>query len=143
MKNSKVANIQKTNRHWFLYVLKLQQDKWYVGITSQTPEKRLQEHLNGRKSYWTEQYTPIKIVQTVDLGDLDKEAAELYEKKVTREYMKAKGINNVRGGDLTQKNDYVVRFGYVFDKLGWEVITVIILELLVILGLLLDKYQLI
>ena len=28
------------SRRWYLYVLKLEGNKWYVGITSQTPEKR-------------------------------------------------------------------------------------------------------
>lgn len=102
---------QETTKHWWLYVLKLEEGKWYVGITSQTPEKRLQEHLYGRKTYWTAKYPPIKIVQTVDLGGLDREAAEEYEKLVTRRYMKEKGVNKVRGGDLTQTDDYIVRFG--------------------------------
>lgn len=132
-----------SERHWHLYVLKLEQGKYYVGITSQTPEKRFQEHLHGRKTYWTEKYSPIKIMQTVDLGELDEDSAKAYENKVTRKYMKAKGINNVRGGNLTQKEDYVVRFGYIWDDLGWHATTVIVFELLVILWLLLNKYGLI
>lgn len=130
-------------KNWWLYVLALQQGKYYVGITSQTPEIRFQEHLHGRKSYWTEQYPPIKIIQTVNLGDLDEESAKTYENKVTRKYMKAKGINNVRGGDLLQNSDYIVRFGYIWDKLGWQSVTVVVLELLTILWLLLDKANLI
>ncbi len=38
------------NKHWWLYVLKLEQGKWYIGITSQTPEKRFYEHKIGRRS---------------------------------------------------------------------------------------------
>ncbi len=125
---------------WWLYVLKLEQGKWYVGITSQIPEKRFQEHLHGRKSYWTEKYPPIEIADKKFLGDLNKQEAELYEKRVTRAYMQEKGVNNVRGGDLTDKSDYVMRFGYIWDKYGWETLTIVILEFFLIVYLLIDKF---
>lgn len=129
------------SKNWHLYVLKLEQGKYYVGITSQSPEKRFNEHLHGRKSYWTEKYPPLEIIQTVDLGGLDLEAAKEYENKVTRKYMKAKGINNVRGGDLRAESDYVVRFGYIWNKFGWEATTVIVLLALADAILLFDRYN--
>lgn len=137
MTHLKQENVQK---HWWLYVLRLEESKWYIGITSQSPERRFQEHLGGRKTYWTEKYKPLEIYDQKYLGDLNLEEAEAYENKVTREYMKAKGINNVRGGDLVQKDDYIVRFGYIFDKYGWEAAVVVIFLLLSEIVLLLDKY---
>ena len=128
------------NKHWWLYVLRLQQGKWYIGITSQTPEKRFKEHLGGRKSYWTEKYLPIEIADQKFLGDLNEEEVKTYENKVTRAYMRAKGINNVRGGDLTDKSNYVVRFGYIYDKFSWEALTLLILGMLIIVYLLIDKF---
>ncbi len=127
------------SKRWTLYILLLQEGKYYVGITSQTPERRFQEHLHGRKSYWTEEYVPIKILQTVDLGGLDLEAAKDYENRVTRRLMREKGVNNVRGGDLTDRSDYIVRFGYVWDRFGWEAITVVTFQAFVILYLIIDK----
>ncbi|MFZ1249021.1 MAG: GIY-YIG nuclease family protein [Candidatus Saccharimonadales bacterium] len=59
---------QQPIKHWTLYVLLLEQGKYYVGITSQTPEKRLQQHKYGRKSHWTATYPPVRLIQTVDLG---------------------------------------------------------------------------
>lgn len=127
-------------KHWTLYVLKLEQGKWYVGITSQPPEVRFQEHLHGRKAYWTEKYPPQEIADSKYLGDLDYEAAKAYENKVTRRLMREKGVNNVRGGDLTQTSDYAVRFGYIWDKFSLEALVVVSIQLLIIAMLLLDRF---
>lgn len=127
-------------RQWTLYILKLQQGKYYVGITSQTPEERFQEHLHGRKSYWTEAYPPLEILQTVSLGELDFESAKQYENRVVRKVIKEKGINNVRGGDILYKDPLVIRLGYIWDKLGWESALFIIAQALFIAYLLIDKY---
>lgn len=132
--------MHKNTKTWTLYVLRLQQNKWYIGITSQTVEARFHEHKYGRKSYWTEKYPPIEIADSKSLGDLSLEDAKVYEDKVTMRYMKEKGVNNVRGGSLTDKSDYVIRFGYIWDKFGWEAITVVVFELLVIAYLMLDRF---
>lgn len=66
--------------------------------------------------------------------------AEALEVKVVREYIKKYGLNNVRGGDLTDPEDYIKRFGYVFTKPDWEIIATIILLLLIIAGLALKIY---
>lgn len=88
--------------HWTLYILKLQDNKYYVGITTKTPQIRMQEHVNGvRVAYWTAKHKPVEIILEEDLGRVSKAHAEKYENKVTRDLMKQHGINNVRGGDLT------------------------------------------
>jgi predicted GIY-YIG superfamily endonuclease len=133
--------MHQENRRWWLYVLKLEQEKWYVGITTKDPQERFFEHVHHKRAaYWTMKYKPIAIEMTEDLGIVSKEHAEKYENKVARGLMKERGINNVRGGDLTQVDDYVGRFGYIWDKFGWEAITVIVLEMLVIIYLCIDKY---
>ncbi len=112
--------MNEKRKHFWLYILQLEQGKWYIGVTSQTPKKRFQEHIHGRKSYWTEKYPPIKIADTKYLGDLNEDEAKAFESKVARAYIKAKGVNNVRGGDLKDVSDYVIRFGYIWDKFGWK-----------------------
>ena len=108
------------SRHWQLYVLKLEQDKWYVGITTQPVEKRFAQHRKGfAGARWTKKYRPIRIHDIHDLGYCDTERAQKFEGKVTREYMKQYGDNNVRGGDLTDVDEYVRRFGYFFTKNDW------------------------
>ena len=63
-----------------IYVLRLEQDKYYVGKTINVC-KRYQLHKNGLGSEWTKLYKPIKIVKVYhDLSPFD-------EDKITKEYM--------------------------------------------------------
>lgn len=127
--------------HWWLYVLRLQDGKFYVGITSKTPEIRMQEHLNGvRAAYWTAKHKPLEIIHSEDLGVVEKSKAEKRENKMVRALMKQRGLNNVRGGDLTSVEEYIKRFGYIWDRDGWAAITIVTFLMLVIIYLMFDKY---
>ena len=135
------SNTQNQHKRWHLYILKLEKEKWYVGITSKTPEARFNEHkLGKRAAYWTMKYKPVSIELIEDLGVVSKKHAETYENKTTRLLMKERGLNNVRGGDLSSDEDYVRRFGYLWDKYDWQVLTFVILSLIVNIYLLVDKY---
>lgn len=126
--------------HRWLYVLRLEEDKYYVGITTKTPEIRMQEHIDHvRAANWTMKYKPVEILDRKDLGVISKSAAEAYEDKVTREYMRKHGVNNVRGAELTTLDRYIVRFGYIFDELSWETLIVIGFLLFVIVYLFLTR----
>ena len=127
--------------HWHLYILKLQDGKYYVGITSKTPEIRMREHLNGvRTAYWTAKHKPLKIIYTEDLGNITRRQAEKRENKMVRACMKERGINDVRGGDLTSTEEYVVRFGYIFDKEGWTELMMVTCLFLLLIYFMIDKY---
>jgi hypothetical protein len=79
----------------YIYVLKLQQNKYYVGKTN-NPLLRLENHFNTQGSEWTKLYKPISIEALIpDCDDYD-------EDKYTRMYMDKYGIDNVRGGSYTQ-----------------------------------------
>eukprot|EP01135_Chromosphaera_perkinsii_P000210 Nk52_evm14s48 gene=Nk52_evmTU14s48 len=78
-----------------VYVLKLQQNKFYVGKTK-SPVDRLSAHFLGQGSAWTRQYQPVDIVE------IKKDCPEEEEQLVTQKYMKQYGINNVRGGPWCQ-----------------------------------------
>lgn len=126
---------------WWLYILKLEGEKWYVGITSKPPEERFREHkLHIRGAYWTMEHKPISIELTEDLGVVSKAHAEKYENKVTRSLMKERGINNVRGGDLRDTAEYVIRFGYVIDKESWNNLLYGLTALALFFVFWLDKY---
>lgn len=128
-------------KHWQLYVLRLQDGKFYVGITSKNPELRMQEHLNGvRVAYWTAKHKPIEIIHIEDLGIIEKSKAEKRENKMVRALMKQRGLNNVRGGDLTSVDEYIKRFGYIWDKDGWQLIAYIVFLLLLLSYFVIDKY---
>lgn len=131
-----MSRLKDTRKHHFhLYVLSLEEGKYYVGITSQTPEKRFEEHKRGiRPANWTRKYKPLKILDTKDLGQMTWDEAEAYENKVIRKYLKEKGINSARGGDLTEEESYVRRFGYFFTEWDWETLTTVVLLLVIIVA---------
>lgn len=81
----------------FIYVLKLEQGKYYVGKTN-NPHFRLENHCNGNGSAWTQKYKPLKVIKLMgDCTDYD-------EDKFTRQYMDKYGIANVRGGAFVKVN---------------------------------------
>ena len=75
----------------YIYVLVLQNDKYYVGKTN-NPDFRFQKHFNFNGSEWTKKYNPINLFELIpDQDDFD-------EDKITLKYMNTYGIDNVRGG---------------------------------------------
>lgn len=114
-------------KHFWLYILLLEEHKYYIGITTKTPEERFKEHQNGfMAARWTKKYKPIKIIDRKDLGLKTLEEAELFESRAVRKYMQEKGYNNARGGDLTDEKNYTKRFGRFFIVDDWETITVVV-----------------
>ena len=74
----------------YIYILKLQENKYYVGKTN-NPSFRIENHLNGDGSSWTTIYKPLKLVEMIpNCDDYD-------EDKYTQKYMDKYGIDNVRG----------------------------------------------
>ncbi len=65
------------------YVLLLENDKYYVGITSNY-KQRMENHFNGRGSEWTKLHKPIRVIETF-------EGSSENEKLKTLFYMKKFG----------------------------------------------------
>jgi hypothetical protein len=81
----------------YIYVLELENDKYYIGKTNY-PNIRINKHFNNNGSQWTSKYKPIKVIEILaNLDDFD-------EDKITLQYMKSKGIDNVRGGSFVTLN---------------------------------------
>jgi len=76
----------------FIYVLRLEKGKYYIGKTKNV-ERRFKEHCKGYKkgSEWTTLYKPLKIEKEVRENNRFHELTETYE------WMEKKGILNVRG----------------------------------------------
>ena len=74
--------------HILTYVLELENNKWYVGI-SMCMNVRMSDHFAGNGSRWTKKHKPVRIERVV-LGDRERE--------LTLQYMLLKGWKNVRGG---------------------------------------------
>lgn len=118
-------------RHYYLYVLKLEGKKFYIGVTSKQPQERFLEHKNGfYGAEWTKLYKPIAIEQTVDLGITTYSKAETYENKITHVYIRKYGLNNVRGGNITFRGDMVKRFGYIWRVEDWKDIVYLFLMMI-------------
>lgn len=78
-----------------IYVLKCDRDKYYIGKTSNL-NLRIQEHFSDKGgSAWTSVHHPISMVETIEC----KSPSD--EDRITKEYMKKYGIENVRGGSYT------------------------------------------
>ena len=91
----------------FIYILKLENNKYYVGKTSD-PKFRLEQHFNYSDTQWTIKYKPIEILDIIpDCDDFD-------EDKYTLKTMEQYGIDNVRGGSfceliLSEDNDNTIQ----------------------------------
>ena len=90
-----------------LYVLQLEDGKYYVGKTNDV-QKRFEQHKTGKGSEWTKEYSPIKIIETRPI------TSAYDETNVTKDYMKRYGIDNVRGGayckvDLSEEEENSIR----------------------------------
>lgn len=48
----------------YIYVLKLEQDKYYIGKTD-NPNIRLENHFSSNGSEWTKLYKPLKIIEII------------------------------------------------------------------------------
>ena len=76
-----------------LYVLRLHNEKWYIGRSSNL-ERRFEQHMNGTGAKWTSLHQAINIHESRPLvNDEDEDI-------LTLEYMKQYGIYNVRGGQF-------------------------------------------
>lgn len=90
-----------------LYVLKLEDDKYYIGKSNDV-QKRFEQHKTGKGSSWTREYKPVKILETRPVTSIHD------ENNVTKDFMKKYGIDNVRGGsycqiDLPEETESVLR----------------------------------
>lgn len=97
------AKLNRRVRNWTAYVLKLEQGKYYVGITSyRDVSRRLEVHKSGvGGSKWTVIYKPIQILETKQLGRMSESEATKFENNLALETQSKYGAGNVYGGCLS------------------------------------------
>ena len=79
-----------------IYVLKLANNKWYVGKTRDDVGMRLRDHREGRGGEWTRHHAVERLYAVhPNCDDFD-------EDKITKIYMSIYGVLNVRGGAYSQ-----------------------------------------
>ena len=80
----------------YIYILKLQHGKYYIGKTM-NPSIRVSNHFKNKITKWTSKYKPLELVKVIpDCDDFD-------EDKYTKMYMDKFGIDNVRGGSYVSE----------------------------------------
>lgn len=86
-------------KHYYVYALLLENNKYYVGITTSI-NLRFNKHISGRGSKWTAIYKPIRVIYLTSLGYTTEKNALLEENFHTHRLMNDYGYQNVRGGSL-------------------------------------------
>ena len=78
----------------YIYVLQLEDDRFYVGKTTDVGRRFIQ-HMSGEGAKWTQIYKPVSIVETRESKH------ELDEEMATLEWMDKKSVEMVRGDCFT------------------------------------------
>jgi len=81
----------------FIYVLKLGNNKYYIGKTT-NPRFRLDSHFSKETTSWVQKHKAKQIIELIPDCDGND------EDKYTIKYMKKYGISNVRGGSFCEIN---------------------------------------
>lgn len=87
----------KYNNDWYLYVLKLERDFYYIGITLR-PKNRIESHFKGEGANFTKRNIPKQIVELYCLNITDREISYKLETQKTKEYRLIYGCDKVIGG---------------------------------------------
>ena len=85
------------NGNWFLYVLFLENDCYYIGITLY-PEQRIYAHFDGEGANFTKRNKPLNVVELYCLNMSDRKLCYKLETSKTKEYRETYGGDKVIGG---------------------------------------------
>lgn len=92
-----------------VYVLRLEGDHFYVGLTSGPPAIRIAQHGGKHGAAWTKLHPPVSLVETIPLQGADEQRASEFENVVTWQYMQRYGWQRVRGGYFTRCDEEETR----------------------------------
>jgi len=102
----------------YLYVLELQNGKYYVGI-SRNPEYRFYEHKTGKTSKFVRQNLPVKNIRLKLLESTDWSDGLREETRTTVKLIGKFGIENVYGGAICgDLNERSIRLNNYYQKNG-------------------------
>lgn len=95
-----------------VYVLKLQNNKYYIGKTYKNIYDRVLEHSSGNGAIWTKIHKPLLLEYFKFNAD------KFDEDYLVKKYMDKYGINNVRGG--TYGTPYLSReqYNHIFKEIN-------------------------
>ncbi|MBK5374651.1 GIY-YIG nuclease family protein [Pseudomonas sp. TH43] len=109
----------KEEVEYFLFILKLEGDRYYVGYSSK-PDARIKRYFAGKGSDWTGLYKPVEVLTTRSLGALRESDAAAKTADATVSMMRLVGWRNVRGAAWKSVDPDVVfkqlhAYGYYDD----------------------------
>lgn len=114
---NKLSKIRDEKFGIYLYVLELQNGKYYVGITN-NPERRFHEHRNCKTYSFISKNLPIINIEKRLLKTSDRNRAKQLETEKTIELIKRYGIANVSGGKiLGDFHERIINFKIYFNSL--------------------------
>ena len=90
------SRLGKQDVEYFLFILKLEGDRYYVGYSSK-PDVRIKRYFAGKGSDWTALYKPVEVLTTRTLGEVCESDAAAKTADATVAMMRLFGWCNVRG----------------------------------------------
>jgi hypothetical protein len=88
-----------------IYILELKNNKYYVGYSETSDDRRIQKHFIGKGSRWTQIHHPLRLLSTYD-GSLEEENDYTLKLMAKCETRQIGGFNSVRGGKWTKTSEY-------------------------------------
>ncbi|PNW27818.1 GIY-YIG nuclease family protein [Formosa algae] len=110
-----------SDTNWYIYILSLQDDKYYVRIAID-PNKRFLQHQKQEKdsSNWCKKHRAIELIEIIVTKYKHMKDASLIEDIYTLKYIEKFGAENVRGGrylgneiDIEKKSRCHLKRGYI------------------------------
>lgn len=104
IKKQPIQPLDGKYRNYQLYALELQDNCYYVGMTSYADvNKRYKQHVSSKGgSKWTKLHRPIRVIETRQVGFVRDSESAKKENDMTLEYIMKYGIKYVRGGGICQ-----------------------------------------
>lgn len=95
---------------WYVYVLELEDSKYYIGIAEDV-EKRFRQHQSQGKncSGWCKKFKPIRIKEMINSNTKRMKEATLLEDIISLNYIGKYGASNVRGGRYIGSENAILR----------------------------------
>ena len=87
---------ETNKRHWYGYLLELENYKFYVGMTTNV-KARYRKHCSGTGAKWTKIHKPIRVMEVRDFGELTMSEASELEHDMLLEFQ-LEYSEHIRGG---------------------------------------------
>lgn len=99
-----------SNTNWYVYVLALESNKFYVGIATD-PNKRFEQHKAQDKdcASFCKKHKAKELIEIIETGTKLMIEACKQEDKITIQYINKYGSSNVRGGRFFGSDKQVLK----------------------------------